>query len=93
MLLKKGCCRLRDPTESSAHEYLHRWPVGAFQQCRSSGPLESLIAAQGSVELSIVAFSYMIATGTAWLLAIGGTTAIGLLPYSVDHWKVDTIKR
>lgn len=93
MLLKKDCCRLRAPTESSARKYLHRWPVGAFRQCHFSGPLESLIAAQGSVELSIVAFSYMIATGTGWLLAIGGTTAIGLHPYYVNHWKVDTTKR
>lgn len=32
---------------------------------------------QGAMELSIAASGYMIATSTAWLIGIGGTTALG----------------
>lgn len=53
-------------------------PVAAGYVIQQSLQLTSIfiVGRLGSVELSIVAFSYMIATGTAWLLAIGGTTAI-----------------
>lgn len=70
-------------------------PIAAGYVLQQSLQLASIfiVGRLGSVELSIVAFSYMIATGTGWLLAIGGTTAIGLHPYYVNHWKVDTTKR
>jgi len=32
---------------------------------------------QGPDELAVAAFSYMAAMSTAWLIALGGTTAVG----------------
>ena len=36
------------------------------------------------MELSIVASGFMIATCTAWLLAVGGTTALGTSSLEID---------
>jgi hypothetical protein len=49
-------------------------------QCLSNSILDIMCIVdteQGALELSITASGFMIATCTGWLLAVGGTTALG----------------